>query len=84
MFVTLNWIVDAFNVLKDFKPYLLSYFINPLFGFFTLQITEERSLHCVVIAVFSSAHTWALTILLKPAVELIKSKLRALVRVKDH
>ena len=46
MFVTPNWIVEAFNVLKDFRPSLLSCpvlscFVNPLFDFFTLQVTEE-------------------------------------------
>jgi hypothetical protein len=59
MFVTPNWIVEAFNVLKDFRPGLLPCFVNPLFDFFTLQVTEERFGHCVVPAVASSTHAGA-------------------------
>jgi len=41
MFVTPNWIVEAFNVLKDFRPSLLPCFVNPLFDFFTLLKTHS-------------------------------------------
>ena len=75
MFVTPNWIVEAFNVLKDFRPGLLPCFINPLFDFFTLQVTEERFSHRVVPAVASSAHAGAQSVFLAPAAELITAKL---------
>jgi hypothetical protein len=59
MFVTSNWIVEAFNVLKDFRPGLLPCFVNPLFDLFTLQVAEERFSHRVVPTVASSAHAGA-------------------------
>jgi len=59
MFVTPNWIVEAFNVLKDLRPGLLPCFVNLLFDFFTLQVTEERFGHRVVPAVTPSAHAGA-------------------------
>ena len=77
MFVTPNWIVEVFNVLKDLRPGLLPCFINPLFDFFNLQVTEERLRHCVVPAVFSSAHAGAQSVVLAPAAELITAKLRS-------
>ena len=59
MFVTSNWIVEAFKVIKDFRLGLLPCFVNPLFDLFTLQVSEERFSHRVVLAVTSSAHAGA-------------------------
>ncbi len=84
MFVTPNWIVEAFNVLKDLRPGLLPCFVNPLFDFFALQVTEKRFGHRVIPAVTPSAHARTQTVFLAPAAELITAKLRALVRVDDH
>jgi hypothetical protein len=84
MFATPNWIVEAFNVLKDLRLGLMPCFVNTLFDFFTLQVTEELFGHCVVPAVASSAHTGDQSAFLAPAAELVTSKLRALVRVDDH
>jgi hypothetical protein len=59
MFVTSNWIVEAFNVLKDLRLGLLPCFVNPLFDLLTLQVTEERFSHRVVPTVASLAHAGA-------------------------
>jgi hypothetical protein len=59
IFVTPNWIVEAFNILKDLRPGLLPRFVILLFGFFTLQVTEERFGHRVFPAVTPSAHAGA-------------------------
>jgi hypothetical protein len=56
MFMTPNWIVEAANVLKDFRPGRLPRFVNLLFDFFTLQVTEERFGYRVVPAITPSAH----------------------------
>jgi hypothetical protein len=73
MFVTTNWIVEAFNVLKDFRPGLLPCFVNLLFDFFTLQVTEERFGYRVVPAITPSAHARTQTVFLAPAAELHRS-----------
>jgi len=41
MFVTPNWIVEAFNELKDLRPGLLPCFMNPFLDFSTFQVTEK-------------------------------------------
>jgi hypothetical protein len=84
MFVSPNWIVEAFKVLKDFRPGLLPCLVNPLFDFFTLQVTEERFGHRVVPQVTPSVLTGAQTVFLVPTAELITAKLRTLIRVDDH
>jgi len=45
MFVSPDCIVEAFNVLKHLRPGLLPCFVNLLFDFFALQVTEERPRH---------------------------------------
>jgi hypothetical protein len=67
MFVTPNWIVEAFNVLKDFRLGRLPCFVNPLFDFFTLQVTEERFGHRILPAITPSAHARTQTVFLAPA-----------------
>jgi hypothetical protein len=75
MFVTPNWVVGAFNVLKDFRLGLLPCFVNLLFDLFTLQVTEERFGHRVVPAITPSAHTGTQSVFLAPTAELITAKL---------
>jgi hypothetical protein len=83
MFVPPNCIVEVFNVLKGLSPGLLPWFVNPLFDFSALQVTEERFGYRVVPAVSSSAHAGAKTVFLSPVTELVTPK-RDLVRVDDY
>jgi hypothetical protein len=75
-----TWIVETPNVPKDFRPNLLPCFINSLFDFFTLQITEELFSHCVAAAT-PSAHGLSYWVFLAPAAELINAKMRTLIRL---
>ena len=43
MFVTPNWIVEAFNVLKDFRSCLLPCFVNLLFDFSLFKLRKNDS-----------------------------------------
>ena len=82
--VASNTIVETLNVVEDFRLGLVPCGVNPLFDLFALQVAEERLGHGVIPAIAPAAHARAQSVVFAPTIELIATKLAALIRMDDH
>ncbi len=77
--VTPGSIVEALDVIEDFRLGLSSGAVDLFLDFFALEIAEERFSYRVVPAIPTATHAWTQPVVLAPTSELVTAELAALI-----